>query len=87
MTRAAKRRKPGTRVFDNRVGHPLKRGIKALRPHQWLKNLLVFVPLLMAHRFGEPELLGQAILAFLVTGVLDVVIVALCLRRPSGDDD
>lgn len=25
--------------------------IKALRPHQWLKNLLVFVPLLAAHQF------------------------------------
>lgn len=26
--------------------------IKALRPHQWLKNLLVFLPMLMAHDFS-----------------------------------
>jgi len=32
---------------------------------QWLKNLLVFIPLVLAHRFGEPLLLGQALLAFL----------------------
>lgn len=38
--------------------------IKALRPHQWLKNLLVFVPLLTAHRFLEPATVGQALLAF-----------------------
>ncbi len=30
-----------------------------------MKNLLIFVPLLMAHRVNEPVLIGQAILAFL----------------------
>lgn len=29
--------------------------IRALRPHQWLKNLLVFVPLLAAHRWADPQ--------------------------------
>jgi len=28
----------------------LQAGIKALRPHQWLKNLLIFVPMLLAHQ-------------------------------------
>lgn len=28
--------------------------IKALRPHQWLKNLLVFLPMLAAHQFDGP---------------------------------
>jgi 4-hydroxybenzoate polyprenyltransferase len=37
---------------------------KALRLHQWLKNLLVFVPLLTAHRFLEPEAVAQSLLAF-----------------------
>jgi 4-hydroxybenzoate polyprenyltransferase len=36
----------------------------ALRPHHWLKNLLVLVPLLAAHRFEEIPLLGYALLAF-----------------------
>lgn len=37
---------------------------KALRVHQWLKNLLVFVPLLAAHRYSEPRLLLDVLLAF-----------------------
>jgi 4-hydroxybenzoate polyprenyltransferase len=37
--------------------------VKALRVHQWLKNLLVFVPLLAAHETGG-EYLGAALLAF-----------------------
>ncbi len=36
----------------------------SLRPHQWLKNTLVFVPLAAAHRLGNPSLLGAAALAF-----------------------
>lgn len=57
------------KIFDDREGHPLKRYLKALRLHQWLKNLLVFVPLLMAHRFGDVALVGQAVLAFLSFGL------------------
>ena len=37
--------------------------LRALRPHQWLKNLLVFVPIAAAHRLGVPGLLEQAFLA------------------------
>jgi 4-hydroxybenzoate polyprenyltransferase/phosphoglycolate phosphatase-like HAD superfamily hydrolase len=37
--------------------------IKALRPHQWLKNLLIFLPLLAAHRFGFGDWL-HGIIAF-----------------------
>jgi 4-hydroxybenzoate polyprenyltransferase len=37
---------------------------KALRPHQWLKNALVLVPLLAGHRF-ETAVLLDALLAFL----------------------
>jgi 4-hydroxybenzoate polyprenyltransferase len=39
---------------------------KAARPHQWVKNLLVFMPLPFAHRVGEAAAWGQAGLAFLV---------------------
>ena len=38
--------------------------IKALRLHQWLKNLLVFVPLFAAHRVLDPVAAIQAMLAF-----------------------
>ncbi len=39
--------------------------LKALRPHQWLKNLLVFVPLFTAQQWGNIEAIGHACLAFL----------------------
>jgi len=38
--------------------------LETLRPYQWLKNALVFVPLLAAHRIGEMSLLGAAGRAF-----------------------
>ena len=38
---------------------------RALRLQQWLKNLLVFVPLLAAHRYRELPLLVDALFAFL----------------------
>lgn len=42
----------------------LRAWAKALRVHQWLKNLLVFVPLLASGRFRESTTLFQATLAF-----------------------
>jgi 4-hydroxybenzoate polyprenyltransferase len=38
--------------------------LKAMRCQQWLKNLLIFSPVLLAHRFTETEALLQAGLAF-----------------------
>ena len=42
----------------------LRDWLKALRLHQWLKNLLVLVPLLAAHRYHEPRLVLDALLIF-----------------------
>lgn len=39
--------------------------ISALRPQQWSKNILVFVPLFAAHLFTEPILLARTIIGFL----------------------
>lgn len=39
--------------------------VRAWRVQQWVKNLLVFVPLAASHRVLEGRLLGQACLAFL----------------------
>jgi 4-hydroxybenzoate polyprenyltransferase len=36
----------------------------ALRAHHWLKNVLVFVPLLAAQRFNELDVVGHALVAF-----------------------
>ncbi len=38
---------------------------KAMRPHQWLKNGLVFLPLLLAHQLNDPTLLAHALLGFI----------------------
>ncbi|NIJ80447.1 4-hydroxybenzoate polyprenyltransferase/phosphoserine phosphatase [Xanthomonas arboricola] len=43
--------------------------LKALRLHQWLKNLLVFVPLLTAHRFLDLESVLQSALALVAFGL------------------
>lgn len=43
--------------------------LKAIRIHQWLKNLLVFVPLLAAHRYLDPLAVSQGLLAFLAFGL------------------
>jgi 4-hydroxybenzoate polyprenyltransferase/phosphoserine phosphatase len=60
-----------TRLIDHLPGQPggLRTWIKALRLYQWLKNLLVLVPLLTAHRLFEPEALVNAALAFLAFGL------------------
>jgi 4-hydroxybenzoate polyprenyltransferase/phosphoserine phosphatase len=50
------------RTFDERP-RPFLSALRAMRPHQWSKNLLVFLPLLLAHVFRVPRIL-TAILAF-----------------------
>lgn len=50
-------------------GGGLKTWLKAIRLHQWLKNLLVFLPLLAAHRFLEAGSVVDASLAFLAFGL------------------
>lgn len=42
---------------------------KALRMHQWMKNALIFVPLLAAHQLGQPQQLLNGVLAFLFFGL------------------
>jgi len=39
--------------------------LESLRPYQWLKNVLVFVPLVAAHRLGELDRLGPTVRTFL----------------------
>jgi len=38
--------------------------IRAIRVHQWVKNVLVFVPLILAHKIFAPEVLFAAVRAF-----------------------
>lgn len=39
--------------------------LKAIRPYQWVKNLLVFVPIITAHKFDSPHLIIQTFCAFI----------------------
>ena len=50
-------------VFSNQRGS-LALWLKAIRPHQWLKNLLVFLPLLPIATTASPSMLGMTLLAF-----------------------
>jgi 4-hydroxybenzoate polyprenyltransferase len=43
--------------------------LRSLRIYQWLKNVLVFVPLVAAHRFNEIGLLASTCLAFVSFGL------------------
>ncbi|UCF94399.1 MAG: UbiA family prenyltransferase, partial [Desulfobacterales bacterium] len=65
---AARRVAEVEQVFDDRRSRIMP-SLKALRLHQWLKNLLLFVPLLAAHRLREPALIVQALVAFLAFGL------------------
>lgn len=51
------------RVFE-REGGGWRDALRALRPHQWLKNLLVFLPMLAAHVLFAPGAFARALLAF-----------------------
>ncbi len=46
-----------------------KTWLKALRLHQWLKNLLVFVPLVTAHRFLDSASVIEALVALVAFGL------------------
>lgn len=51
------------RIFEERVAG-LMPYLKALRVHQWLKNVLLFVPLITAHQWGNPSAIANVLLAF-----------------------
>jgi 4-hydroxybenzoate polyprenyltransferase/phosphoserine phosphatase len=55
------------RTFNERAS-PLKAWLKAIRLHQWAKNTLLFVPLLLAHTLA-PGLVAGAVLAFISFGL------------------
>lgn len=53
-----------SRVFNERVKW-LKQVAKALRVHQWAKNVLVFIPVVASHQLTNRTLMMQAGVAFL----------------------
>ena len=63
VKQAARRRFPESEVIGE-GGVKMRELIKCLRPHQWVKNLLIFVPLFTAHRFLDEAAFVRASLAF-----------------------
>lgn len=50
-------------------GATIRNWLRALRVHQWVKNLLVFVPLVASHALDQPDLIMQAGAGFLLFGL------------------
>lgn len=55
-------------VIHSNTSSP-KDWVKAMRLHQWMKNILIFVPLLTAHQLTNLSLVLQGLLAFLFFGL------------------
>ncbi|WP_310626572.1 UbiA family prenyltransferase [Limnohabitans sp.] len=53
-------------VFDSGMPASWLAMLKAMRLHQWMKNLLVFVPLMAAHQYADVSRDGFALMAFWV---------------------
>jgi len=69
VRKAAERRANVIHVFDDGNEKPFASLLKAMRLHQWLKNLLLFIPLVMAHEFGDAGTVMLVALAFLSFGL------------------
>lgn len=64
---AAKRMGNIGEIFDCRKPF-LRTMLKAMRVHQWMKNLLLFVPLMASHRFLDVSFIQQGVIAFFAFG-------------------
>ena len=60
---------PVETVFPKTTGR-FRLLLKACRPHQWAKNVLVFVPILTSHRLTDSHVLLQGALAFFSFGFI-----------------
>lgn len=56
-------RQNGGRLIEG-AARDWKTALKAIRIHQWLKNVLVFVPLMLSQEYANPAVLMAAVAAF-----------------------
>ena len=61
--RAAEQLGVPTRTLLARPGRVIP-AVRALRPYQWVKNALLFAPLVLAQEFGDLERITRVVLAF-----------------------
>jgi len=62
--RSAEQSLPNVTVLSERP-NKWKATVKELRPHQWAKNVLLFVPLYFSHQYTDLSLVFTALMAFL----------------------
>jgi 4-hydroxybenzoate polyprenyltransferase len=53
-------------VFNSNMPSKLVAMLRAMRLHQWMKNLLVFVPLMAAHQYADAQRDVLALMAFVI---------------------
>lgn len=63
VEKAVRSRQTVERTFANEA-FSVKTWLRAMRVHQWVKNLLLFVPIFTAFTFDDASIWGEALLAF-----------------------
>ena len=58
MERRALQAAPGRLAVMKQAKSSLRDVVKAMRPHQWVKNVLVFVPMILGHAFAVPQIIS-----------------------------
>ena len=56
--------------MTNAQGSTLRAVVQQMRPHQWVKNLLLFIPLALAHQVGDTQAIVTTCWAFLAFSAL-----------------
>jgi len=69
VLKAAQRHAHVEKVFNSPHKVNFRTIRKALRAHQWMKNLLIFVPLLTAHQFHSSDAITASIIAFFIMSI------------------
>lgn len=66
-------RYPSEKVTTFDSPHKTSEAIRAMRPHQWVKNVLLFLPMIAAHQFG------LASFGLIILGIMAFSAVASCI--------
>ncbi|WP_298607473.1 UbiA family prenyltransferase [uncultured Thiothrix sp.] len=59
----------GNIIFLSKNHNPIKSWLKELRIHQWVKNILIFIPLITSHQLTNINLILNGIIAFFLFSI------------------
>ncbi|MGX7353473.1 UbiA family prenyltransferase [Citrobacter sp. ESY80] len=57
-------------AFEDAKVNIFKQWMKQLRLHQWAKNILIFIPIFLAHIANDANVIAKTILAFIAFGLI-----------------